>query len=176
MSTEPLKTLSFHTLSKKGGGWRAVFARADPVGSSDSCESRFHREGTPVFPLVTSAACESRLLSGPAILGCTRNTDHGPRSLSPGTEFRVSVFEFRELASPVTNHQSRVTSFSVCLTVFTEPTEWREAHGEERRGRRTPPHARDVRRRNLHRKIPRWVRPIRSTGSSPKAIDRRARK
>src|SRR5260370_32837855 len=54
--------------------------------------------------------------------------------------------------------------------------EWREAHGEERRGRRTQPHARGVRRRNLHRRILRWVRPLQSTGSSPEAIDQRPRK
>src|SRR6266568_4565674 len=40
------QTLLNHILTKnRGWGWRTVFARADLVGPSASCESRFHREG-----------------------------------------------------------------------------------------------------------------------------------
>src|SRR6266849_4195704 len=42
--TKDLKPFRFTHFQKKGGGWRAIFARADLLGPSVSCESRFHRE------------------------------------------------------------------------------------------------------------------------------------
>src|SRR5712691_11031975 len=42
--TKDLKPFCFTHFQKKGGGWRPIFGRADLLGPSVSCESRFHRE------------------------------------------------------------------------------------------------------------------------------------